>query len=88
MLGTVVVYLVTDRLRIQPTLAGKCATLVQLGTVITVLLAPDIDWLLPHWGGRADSVMSILVAVVSAAAVISYTRLGLSFIAKEQKPLV
>ena len=84
--GTIVVYFVTDRLRIQPTLPGKFATLVQLTTVIAVLLAPDIE-IATGWGRMTVLVMSVLVAASAAAAVISYTRLGLSFIANEQKPL-
>ncbi len=86
-LGTIVVYFVTDRLRIHPTLPGKLATLVQLSAVILVLLAPDIDGVLPGWGKPTVLTMSVLVVASAAAAVISYTRLGLSFIAREQKPL-
>lgn len=84
--GAIVVYFVTDRLRIQPTVPGKLATLVQLATVIAVLLAPDIDRL-TGCGRGVVLVMSLLVVASAAAAVVSYTRLGLSFIAKEQKPL-
>lgn len=84
--GTIVVYFVTDRLRIQPTLPGKFATLVQLATVIVALLAPDIDGL-TGWGKPIVLAMSVLVVATAAAAVVSYTRLGLSFIAREQKPL-
>jgi cardiolipin synthase (CMP-forming) len=84
--GTIVVYFVTDRLRIQPTLPGKFATLVQLFTVIAVLLAPDIDRLTGS-GKTVVLALSVLVVASAAAAMISYTRLGLSFIAKEQKPL-
>ena len=86
-LGTVVVYLVTDRLRIHPTLWGKLATLVQLSAVILVLLAPDIEGFRSGWGEPTVLTMSVLVVASAAAAVVSYTRLGLSFIAKEQKPL-
>ncbi len=85
--GTIVVYFVTDRLRVQPTVPGKIATLVQIATVITVLLTPDIKRLLPGWEYGAAMTMLVLAAASSAAAVVSYTRLGLSFIAKEQKPL-
>ncbi len=38
-------------------------------------------------GVWSAKVMTVLVAVMSGLAIISYTRLGLSFIAQEQKPL-
>ncbi|MGB2823541.1 MAG: CDP-alcohol phosphatidyltransferase family protein [Phycisphaerae bacterium] len=85
--GTVVVYLVTDRLRVHPTFAGKACTFGQLVMVGYTLLAPDMDRLLDglgHWG-----ILAVGWAVVglSVLAIISYTRLGLSFTMAEGKPL-
>ena len=86
-IGTVVVYLVTDRLRVQPNRAGKLCTFGQLIMVGWALLAPDMDGLvdgLGRWGLRAAS---WAVAALSVLAIISYTRLGLAFTQAEGKPL-
>ena len=86
-LGFVVIYLVTDRFRVQPTLAGKACTFGQLTMVASVLVAPDLDLLWPKVGGWIAFVTGIGVSLLCLWAVISYTRLGLRFIAKEEKPL-
>ena len=87
--GFVVIYLVTDRFRIQPTLAGKAATFGQCVMMVCVLLAPDINALAPAW--RVGSWLALgtswAVAGLSVLAVMAYTRLGLRFVTAEQKPL-
>ncbi|HOF18963.1 MAG TPA: CDP-alcohol phosphatidyltransferase family protein [Phycisphaerae bacterium] len=87
MIGFVVVYLVTDRFRVQPTLAGKTATFGQLVMVLAVLLAPDMDALLDGLGRWTALVSGWAVVALSTVAAGSYTRLGLRFIAEGQKPL-
>lgn len=85
--GTIVVYLVTDRLRVQPTLAGKACTFGQLILVGYALLAPDLDRLAEGLGRRGVLAASWAVAALSVLAIISYTRLGLAFTLAEGKPL-
>lgn len=83
--GTIVVYLVTDRLRVQPTPAGKASTLGQLLLVGYTLAAADIARFSPDaadWGVMAGS---WAVAALSVIAIITYTRLGLAFVSKEGK---
>lgn len=85
--GTLVVYLVTDRLRVRPTVAGKLSTVVQLVVVGYTLAAADIELVSPaaaFWGVRAGS---WAVAGLSVLAIISYTRLGVAFVSTEGKPL-
>jgi cardiolipin synthase len=85
--GTIVVYLVTDRLRVQPTRAGKVCTFGQMIMVGYTLLAPDFDRLLDGLGQSGVLVTGWAVAVLSVLAIISYTRLGLRFTLAEGKPL-
>jgi len=85
--GFIVVYLVTDRLRVRPTIAGKAATVGQLTMVITVLAAPDFNRLWPKLGTYMAWTMEYVVVGLSILAVVSYTRLGLSFVAQHGKPL-
>ena len=87
LVGCVVVYLVTDRLRVRPTLAGKACTVGQLVMVGYALLAPDLDGLYGGLGHRGVLALSWAVAALSVLAIISYTRLGLSFTTAEGKPL-
>jgi cardiolipin synthase len=85
--GTIVVYLVTDRLHVQPTFAGKACTFGQFVLVGYTLLAPDLDRLLEGLGRWGILAAGWAVAILSVLAIISYTRLGLSFTMAEGKPL-
>jgi cardiolipin synthase len=85
--GTLVVYLVTDRLRVQPTAAGKVSTLGQLLLVGYVLAAPDVAELSPPAARYGIIAGSWAVAALSVIAIISYTRLGLAFVSAEGKLL-
>jgi CDP-diacylglycerol--glycerol-3-phosphate 3-phosphatidyltransferase len=86
-LGFIVVYLVTDRFRVHPTLAGKASTAAQLVMVLCVLLAPDLNRLGNNLGSMLARALGWVVAGVCLLAIVSYTRLGLIFITREEKPL-
>lgn len=86
-IGWIVIYLVTDRLRVQPTAAGKACTVGQILLVAYVLLAADLDALVPPLGTVGAMTLSWISAALSVVAIISYTRLGLRFVAAEGKPL-
>ncbi|MHC4295051.1 MAG: CDP-alcohol phosphatidyltransferase family protein [Planctomycetota bacterium] len=86
-IGFIVVYLVTDRFRVYPTLVGKATTFGQLVMVGLVLIAPDLNRLSPKLGSHLAYGASWIVAGLSITAVLSYTRLGLLFVAEGQKPL-
>jgi cardiolipin synthase len=79
-LGFAVVYLVTGKFLVRPSLAGKASTTAQLAMVLTVLLAPDLNAVAPGLGFRAALVMELIVAGLAVVAVLSYTRIGLSFV--------
>jgi cardiolipin synthase (CMP-forming) len=86
-LGFVVLYLVTDRFRVRPTLAGKACTAAQLAMVLGVLLAPDLNRLGGSAGSHLVAALTYVVTGLCGLAVISYTRLGLVFVAADQVPL-
>ena len=86
-LGFLVVYLVTDRFRVRPTIAGKLSTLVQCLMVGFTLLAPELNRLSGGLGTRVALALSWATAAACVAAAVSYTILGLAFIAREEKPL-
>ncbi|MCE5278903.1 MAG: CDP-alcohol phosphatidyltransferase family protein [Planctomycetaceae bacterium] len=88
-IGFLVVYLVTDKLRAEPSISGKASTMAQLLMVGFVLVAPELDAAAPGLalGKWIVRVLMYAVAVLAALAVISYTRKGLRTIAQHQKPL-
>lgn len=87
MAGFIVVYLVTDRFRVRPTIFGKTCTFGQLVMVVAVLAAPDLNRIVPNAGTWIAHACWWAVALLVLLAVMSYTRLGLGFVAEGQKPL-
>jgi hypothetical protein len=79
--------LVTDKFLIHPAKAGKACSVGQLAMVLLFLAGPDLNRLAEQLGSRIALAASWMVAGLCALAVISYTRMGLSFIAQEEKPL-
>ena len=86
-IGFIVVYLVTDRFHIQPTLAGKLCTFGQIWLVGLTLIAPDLNLMGAQAGSWAAAVMAWVAAALCVLAVVSYLRLGLRFVATGQKPI-
>ena len=85
--GFLVIYLVTDRLRVQPTRSGKICTFGQLVMVGLFLILPGLSCVIGNLAVYLATGLSWVVVGLCVLAGISYTRLGLSFIAREQKPL-
>lgn len=86
-IGFLVVYLVTNRFRVRPTIFGKVSTFGQLAMVLATLASPDLNRLAAPLGAVVATACNWTVAVLVVLAVISYTRLGLSFVAEGQQPL-
>jgi len=85
--GFLVIYLVTDRFLVRPTFSGKAATFSMCILVPLVLIAPDLDSLADGLGYYAVLTVEAAVSLLCVLAAISYTRLGLAFVAERQKPL-
>jgi len=88
-IGFLVIYLVTDRFCVKPTLAGKACTVGQLLMVGFILIAPDLNRLTAaaNVGTWTAAALSWAVAGMCVLAMISYTKVGLGFIAEKEKPL-
>jgi len=86
-IGFVVIYLVTDRLRTRPTVTGKACMVAQVLMVGFTLIAPELNSVMTGLGWWTMMASSFVVLGLCALGVMSYTRLGLRFIALEQKPL-
>lgn len=86
-IGFIVIYLVTDRFRVQPTLAGKTCTLAQAAMISLVLLAPDINAIAEGVGTTLARGGFYVVVALCLTAGVSYTRMGLGFVLQEQKPM-
>jgi CDP-diacylglycerol--glycerol-3-phosphate 3-phosphatidyltransferase len=49
LMGFIVVYFITQQIRIIPAFIGKIATILQLSMVAGILLAPEISAVIPGW---------------------------------------
>lgn len=78
-IGFVVVFFVTGKVKIRPTWAGKACTMGQIMMVAGILAAPDFNRIGWQAGSRLAMVLGWVVMVLCLLAVISYTRLGLAF---------
>ena len=83
-LGFLIVYFVTNKIKITPDTAGKLSTLLQLSMVLAILISPDIM--------RIFSAFQYFVRVLwwtaTASAiltVIQYTRQGCRFMAEQEQ---
>jgi cardiolipin synthase len=86
-LGFLVVYLATDQFMVRPSIAGKASTFAQLMMVCLVLFCPEINRVRSPMGTYLAVGASYLVVGACVAAVIGYTRMGLSFLIEKGRPL-
>jgi len=79
MIGFIIIYFVTGRVRIEPAPAGKLATALQLSMVAAILIAPELSRVVPGW----IWVLRILWWSAAGAAVLAtlvYLRKGSRYI--------
>ena len=86
-LGFLVVYLVTDRFLVSPSVFGKASTFAQLLMVCLVLVAPDVNRLWGPLGTQLAAGASYLVVAACVVAMVGYTRTGLSFVIEKGRLL-
>jgi cardiolipin synthase len=82
--GFVVLFLLTGRIRVVPSKAGKACTVGQLAMVSALLLSPDLNRLGPGVGTHLARALWWIAALLSVAAAVGYTRMGLSFLAEAE----
>lgn len=85
--GFMVVFLVTGRVRVHPTWPGKAATAAQAAMVLAILLSHELNmlgqWLAGYNTGLALATATWWAAAAfSVLAAISYTRLGWRYLAE------
>ena len=79
LIGFIIVYFITSKVRIVPAPAGKTATALQLSMVAAILLAPEISRFLTGW----IWVLRVLwwsAAAMAVLAMVVYFRAGLRYI--------
>jgi len=87
-LGFLIIYLVTDRFLVRPGIIGKVTTVAQVVMVALTLLSPELNrWIFPGFGSDLALGVSWIVTGLCTASVISYTRMGMAFVAGREKPL-
>jgi len=83
LMGFIVVYMITEKVRIIPASIGKVATILQLSMVTGILLAPEISGFVPGW------IWALRVFWWSAAgtailATLIYIRMGSGYLAEHE----
>ena len=83
-LGFLIVYFVTEKIKITPDKPGKLSTLLQLSMVLAILISPDVMRILPGfryfvevlwWSATGSAVLTV----------IQYTRAGSRFMAEHEQ---
>ena len=78
-LGFIIVYLVTQELKVVPALAGKLSTALQLSLVLAILISPDAIRIFP-WFGLFVKGLWWFTSGVAIATMIVYTRQGTRYV--------
>ncbi len=84
LMGFLIVYMITQDVKIAPAFIGKIATALQLTMVASILLAPEISTLIPKW----IWVLRILwwsAATTAILATLIYIRTGSRYIEDFEK---
>lgn len=81
LLGFIVVYFITFRVRIVPVAIGKIATALQLSMVTSILIAPEVSLVIGGWIWVLRGLWWS-AAVTAALAVLIYIRNGSRYIAE------
>ena len=83
-LGFLIVYLVTQEMKILPAAAGKLNTLLQLSMVLGILIGPDAS---PHFAGFGLIVACLWwsAAGVAVVTMIIYTRRGTQYLNEHEQ---
>ncbi len=86
LMGFLILFFVTSRVRIVPVLIGKIATTLQLSMVAAILIAPEVSVFFPSW------VWFLRILWWSAAgtailATIIYIRIGSRYISEDEEKL-
>ena len=74
-LGFMIIFFMSGQALVKPRLSGKTCTAVQLLTVLSVLLWPN----LPHWLNYLPDTLWWLSLVLAVVATLDYVRVGGTF---------
>ena len=80
--GFLIIFLLTGGVHVLPSWPGKICTAGQVAMVIAVLISPELNRLGASAGTYLATILWYAVALFSALAVASYTRIGLMFVAE------
>jgi cardiolipin synthase len=79
LIGFLITYFLTSKVRTVPAFAGKAATALQLSMVAGVLIAPEVATVL-HWWVYFVQVLWWSAAGAAVVAILVYLRIGSKFI--------
>jgi cardiolipin synthase len=83
-LGFLTVYMmVAPEVHVKPMLSGKAATFLQLSMVLAILVAPEMETLVPAWW-YLTRILWWTATAIAVATVIVYIRTGAMFIQQHE----
>ncbi len=80
--GFLIIFLLTGSVHVLPSWPGKICTVGQVAMVTAVLISPELNLLGLSVGTHLARVLWYAVAGFCALSVVSYTRIGLTFVAE------
>jgi cardiolipin synthase len=80
--GFLIIFLLTGSVHVLPSGPGKICTAGQVAMVAAVLISPELNLLSMKIGTHLAMILWYTVAGLCAISVISYTRIGLTFVAE------
>jgi CDP-diacylglycerol--glycerol-3-phosphate 3-phosphatidyltransferase len=83
-LGFLIVYFVTDKVKIIPDRTGKLSTVLQLSMILAILISPDVMRILPGYGYFVQ-VLWWSATGSAVLTVIQYTRAGSRYMAEHEQ---
>jgi phosphatidylglycerophosphate synthase len=75
--------MVSSEVHLKPVLSGKAATFLQLSMVLAILVAPEMERLLPAWW-YLTRILWWTATAVAVVTVIVYIRTGAMFIQQHE----
>jgi len=81
----VITFMLAGRTWSAPSTSSKLCTAAQAVMIITILVSPELNWLVDNLGKYLAQVLWWITALLCVLAATSYTRMGLAVIGQSEK---
>ena len=81
----VITFMLAGRTWSAPSTSSKLCTAAQAVMIITILVSPELNWLVDNLGKYLAQILWWITALLCVLAATSYTRMGLAVIGQSEK---